>query len=222
MEEKNLIKEMLYLGAGLTVRGLHKMKAMVEHFSDDNEDARKQGEVVVNDFINKTKETTEDFRKKVDNMAHQLSEKGAMKKEELTAFLQDLMEKPGELQDEVKHKFQDISNNLSHNANLKKQEAQLWLEELKAEIQENRDLAKSKVDELIQNFSLESKSMNEKGKSLITDITEKSSEIKKELDEGLHRALDRFLSKINLTTTGRLEELEKRVNSLESKNSKKS
>ena len=40
MEEKNLMKEILYLGAGLTAQGLNKMKSIVEHFSEANADAR--------------------------------------------------------------------------------------------------------------------------------------------------------------------------------------
>ena len=39
MEEKNLMKEILYLGAGLTAQGLNKMKSIVEHFSEANADA---------------------------------------------------------------------------------------------------------------------------------------------------------------------------------------
>ncbi|MCG8319613.1 MAG: hypothetical protein MI921_08940 [Cytophagales bacterium] len=34
MEEKNLMKEILYLGTGLTAQGLNKMKSIVEHFSE--------------------------------------------------------------------------------------------------------------------------------------------------------------------------------------------
>lgn len=218
MEEKSLIKEMLYLGTGLSVQGLNKIKEMAGHFLQNNEDARKQGEAVIDDLISKSRETTEDLHEKVDNIAKQIAEKSAMAKEEVTGFIHALIEKPTELQAEAKQKFQEISDSLAHHGHVKKQEALLWLEELKAEILENRDLAKSKVDEIAHKLSSESKNVNEKGKLFIQDIAERSTEIKGEFDDGLHKALDRFLSKMNLSRVDRIDALEKRIDSLESKN----
>jgi len=209
MESKTLLKELLHLSLGAVVISADKVRKQIRKLVKKHKLTGDEGEKALEQLGSKSKEIKEDFNK----LITRISGKTKLAREEVEDFFEEMIEKPKEMKDKVDFMARKISINTS----LKFEEAR---DELRDFIRDTSDIisrARSDAEKWINKGVAKSRETRKKGKEWLGELKEKSNHLEEKINPELKKVIDRTLEKLHLARTNALEDLEKRLNSLEKK-----
>ena len=209
MESKTLLKELLLLSLGAVVISADKVRKQIKILVEKHKLTESEGEKVLKQVESKFKEFKEEFHE----LITRLSVKTKLTRTEVEDFFEEMMEKPKEM----KEKVDFMARKISINTSLKFEEVR---DELRSFSRDTSDLinkARSDAEEWIEKKVVTSGKTRKKGEEWVEELKEKSNHLEEKIKPRLKKAIDRALSKLHLARADELEDLEKRLNSLEKK-----
>ncbi len=199
MNQKEIVKNLIYSGVGISSYGTQRLEKYFEELFADHPNNIEEGKRVIEVWQKKANKMKIELEAVKENLQNSIVDRYNLNREELKILVNDIIEKPTEMRGQMEERIHGLGILISENSSAPREEIIEFFNRFIQEIEQLKQKVKSKSDDLSEEARIEMEAYQKSLKEVIIKIDDKVGEIRHDFQHKLLQITRQFQETLHNT-----------------------